>query len=121
MSEYSDLVVSGVTFPDFSLRGVKVRVSLADESSRLVRTVNGVLKNLSEEIFRKRKVTITGSDVEFPHLADIWPGQEVTITTIVTASAGGTPITVHGYVKEFEMERDEYEQVAAWSMEVWEI
>lgn len=117
----TDLVVTGVTFPDYAVRGVRVRVSFADEASRLARTVNGVLRNLSEEIFRKRVVIISGNDVEFPYLADVWPGHQVTVTTIISASQDGALITVTGLVKEFELEKDEYGQVASWSIEIWEI
>lgn len=117
----TDLVVVGVTIPDFAARGLKVRISNIEQASRLERTVNATLINLSDPLFRKRKVMISGSDVEFPYFADVWPGDEVTVTSIIEANAGGDPIVIVGMIKDFEMERDEYEQVSSWTMEVWEI
>lgn len=116
----TDLVISGIGIPDYALRGVRQRVTPIEQSSRLERTVNGNLVDLSDPSFRKRATTITGEDVEFPHLADVWPGQEVTVTSIISASASGDPIVITGMVKTFEMDFDEYGAVASWTIEIWE-
>jgi len=121
MGTVTDLVVSGVTIPEFASRGLKVRLSNAEQASRLERTVNGKLKDLSNPVFRKRKIMISGSDVEFPYFADVWPGTEVTVTSIIEASATPGPVTINGMIKDFELEKDEYGQVSSWTLEVWEI
>ena len=119
--QVTDLVVSGIDIPNFALRGVKQQISPIDQSSRLERTVNGRLVDLSDPLFRKRKTVITGEDVEFPYLADVWPGQEVTITSIISASSSGSPISINGLVKNFDMSYDEYGAIDSWTIEVWEI
>lgn len=120
----TDLTITGIGLPDYCARGVTQKIGLIEQSSRLRRTVNGKLVNLSKSQFRKRWTEISCDDVEFPAVRDIWPGQAVTVSSIIsiTTSVGvtPTPVSITGVVDRFELERDEYGAVARWTLRIEE-
>jgi hypothetical protein len=137
------LVISGNGIADYSARGLTQTLDPIDASSMLVRTVNGVLIDLSPVRMRKYKSTITCTDTETPALDGIWPGMQLTVDCVAElgyATATGAPgrtvvpdsPRVAGawtyYRPRLEMRvvnyttsRDEYDALTEWSLDLEEI
>lgn len=76
------LRMQGVGVPPYSARGLKQTLEVIDQSTQLRRTVNGSLKDISFEGFRKYKSNISGSDQQPPNFNGRWPGLQVTVDCI---------------------------------------
>jgi hypothetical protein len=137
MSEYTDIVFSGLGFPDYAARGVEVEVTPVQQSKQLRRNVNGALRDVSDPVFQKYQVRITGKDQQFPDLGGVWPGMQVTVTTPVvwhwsaTGATGATAPTGYGYtgvavqitglITDFTATRDEWAADAGWNITIEEV
>lgn len=86
MSQYTDLVLSGMGIPEYSARGLSQSLVPINQSTRLARTVNGVLLDVSDPIFQKYASVISCSDQEPPALDGIWPGLVLTVDCVVELS-----------------------------------
>lgn len=73
----TELQLSGIAIPARSDDTVSVKIAPISEAADLRRTVNGDLVNLARSVFQKYAVSISGSGINLPALAPIWPGQYV--------------------------------------------
>ncbi len=138
----TELVLTGIGIPDFSARGVT-------EILRLVRgpaprrTVNGLLVDVTDTIFRKYVLQVTGNDQEPPAFDGTWIGKTVTVDALSKLSyltAGGSPArtvvpgssTVNGLftwyrprlvmlIMDLSNGRDEWQAQIPWSIDLEEV
>ncbi len=138
----TELVLTGIGIPAFSARGVT-------ENMRLVRgpaprrTVNGVLVDVTDPLFQKYLLTITGNDQEPPAFADTWIGKTVTVdarSKLSYLTAGGSaarPVVpgssvVNGLftvyrprlvmlILDLSNGRDEWQAQIPWSLDLEEV
>jgi hypothetical protein len=126
------------------LRGTLTPIEAAKGDSLLARTVNGTLVDISAPQMRKYRLEVTGNDQAPPALDGLWVGMIVTVACHVELAyltAGGTPgrtpVTgssrVEGsytyyrpafftmMVVEWQIEREEWEQTAAWTLALEEV
>jgi len=136
------LVLSGIGVPGYSARGLTQTLEPIEASASLRRTINGTLKDLSFEQFRKYKSSISCQDQEPPAVDGVWPGRVVTVDCVAELSypTGGTssrPVvmgstrTVGAFVfyrprlqmlvTRLSLNRDEYSAAIQWQMELEEI
>jgi hypothetical protein len=73
------LTISGMGGFQYQARGLTQTLSVIPEANSQERSVNGVLIDLSNPVFRKYKSKITCTDIDAPPLDGIWPGMEVTV------------------------------------------
>ena len=88
------LTISGDLLPPYSTRGASQSLEPIDAASAMRRTVNGNLKDISFDGFRKFKSGITCTDQRVPALDGQWPGMTITVDCIQELcykTAGGTP------------------------------
>lgn len=88
------LKLSGDLLPPYSTRGASQTLEPIDASANMRRTVNGSLKDISFDGFRKYKSSITATDQRVPALDGIWPGATLTVECVqelAYKTAGGTP------------------------------
>lgn len=138
------LALSSIGLPPYSARGLKETFAHIESASQLRRTVNGSLADVSDPIFRKYKLTITGEDVETPSLDLVWPGRAVTVDcvtelSLATTTEGDTGrVAVPGSTREengvtfyrprlscrvtgWEVSTDEWAAVLGWTLTLEEI
>ena len=130
-----DLVIAGIGLPPASIRGVTQTLEPITAAAQLMRTVNGTLVDVSTAAFRKYASTIRCSDQEPPALDSVWPGALVTVDCVVELvhAEGASPArpvvsnrTEGGFVfyqprltmrvLTFDLDRDEWGAVVAWTM-----
>lgn len=143
VNAFTDLTITTMGVVPYSARGLKQTLAPLDQASQNKRTINGDLKDLSFDGFRKYKSTITGADQEPPAIDGIWPGLQVTVNCIYELSyktSGGSPqrTVVAGSshtsdvftfyrpqlvmrIMSFSCERDEYGAAVSWSMDLEEV
>lgn len=88
------LNLSGDLLPPYSTRGATQTLEPIDAAANMRRTVNGSLKDISFDGFRKFKSTINCTDQRVPALDGQWPGITVTVDCVqelAYKTAGGTP------------------------------
>lgn len=73
------LTITGNGIAPFSARGLTQVLDHIDQASNTKRTVNGALKNIGFDGFKKLKTTITCNDVEAPAFDGVWPGDTITV------------------------------------------
>lgn len=73
------LVITGIDIPPYSARGLTQTLVQIDQSKQFRRTINGMLVDVSDPIFRKYSSTITGDDQQPPSLNGVWPGMTVVV------------------------------------------
>jgi hypothetical protein len=77
----TELVLTGIGIPDFSARGlVETLRPISGPEPR--RTVNGVLIDVSDTVFRKYRLSLTGTDQEPPAFDENWIGSTVTVDAL---------------------------------------
>lgn len=88
------LTLSGDLLPPYSTRGASQTLEPIDAAANMRRTVNGALKDISFDGFRKYKSAITCSDQRVPALDGVWPGLTLTVGCVQELcykTLGGTP------------------------------
>lgn len=75
----TDLQLSGIAIPARADDTVSVRIAPEAGSSDLQRTVNGDLIQVARRVFRKYQVSVSGTGINLPALAPVWPGKYVEI------------------------------------------
>lgn len=88
------LTISGIGIPDYSMRGASQTLEPIDSALNMRRTVNGNLKDISFDGFRKYKSSISCNDQRVPALDGVWPGVTLTIgcmQELCYKTAGGAP------------------------------
>jgi hypothetical protein len=136
MAKNTDIIFSGLGFPDYCCRGVDVEVTPIGAAKQFRRDVNGTLRDVSDPVFRKYQVKISANDQQFPDFGGIWPGSLVTVTTPMvwgssatgftgaTAPTGygytGTAVKVTGRVTEMNATMNEWSADKSWSVTIEE-
>lgn len=82
MTDSTLLVISVFGVPPYSARGLTQTLEPIDAATSMRRTINGVLRDLSQTQFQKFKSTITCNDQDAPALEGIWPGMEVVVDCV---------------------------------------
>jgi hypothetical protein len=93
------LVLTGVGIPPYSARGLTQTLVPIGQSAQYRRTINGALRDLSDETFRKYSSIIRGDDMDPPALDGVWPGLILTVDCIPElcfAGAIGTEVGTEG-------------------------
>jgi len=73
------LVISGLGGFQYQARGLTQTLEVIKQASQQERTINGVLIDISNPIFRKYGSKITCTDVDAPPLDGLYPGDTVTV------------------------------------------
>jgi len=135
------LVISGMSFPPSSVRGIVQTLAPIEASQQLARTINGTLIDVGNTDFRKYKSSISCSDMVVPQF--LWPGASVTVECISELSyptSGGTPdrdsvdyseridgdFTFYRpvlvmRVVTFTINHDEWQRVIGWQLDLEEV
>lgn len=135
----ADLVITGIGLPPASIRGVKQTLAPIGSASKMARTVNGALVDISASQFRKYSSSISCSDQQPPELTGVWPGALVTVDCIVELVATAAEVleraavetrTEDGFVFyrprltmrviSYNLDKDEWGAVVGWSLELEE-
>jgi hypothetical protein len=93
-SDSTLLRVNGFALSPYATRGLSQTLNPISSTADLRRTVNGDLRNFSDDVFQKFASTITGSDQRPPSIDGVWPGALVTVECAVELSfitASGAP------------------------------
>lgn len=76
------LVLTGMGIPPYSARGITQTYQPIGGASNMRRTVNGVLRDISDPLFQKYASTLTCSDMDVPAVDGVWPGMQLTVDWI---------------------------------------
>ncbi len=125
MTDSTLLSITGITIPDYAIRGLTLDLQLVTASDGLRRSINGELLDLTAAQFRKYSATLSCEDQDVPTLTDIWQGQIVTVTCIpgvgpVNDASGGT-LTLNMMVSNWTTSRAEWDSLTNWTIELLEI
>lgn len=133
----TDLVLSGIGVQPYSARGLTQTMGYIAQAVVPQRTVNGKLKSLVLDQFKKYTTTISGDDVLPPVCEGVWPGKIVTVDCVVELSGligaprERTEVPDSGYeqggfyiyrprlimmVMAVDWDRKEYERGSAWNI-----
>jgi hypothetical protein len=141
MSITTLLVLTGDGVPPYSARGLRQTLEPIARSSALERTVNGELIDMAPPQMRKFKSTITCSDQQAPAFNGVWPGDLITVDTVVdlgylTAQSVPAHLVAGSFVDgaytfyrlrlscrvaAWSADRDEFGAVSSWKLDVEEI
>jgi hypothetical protein len=127
----------------YSNRGITQSFANDPAATKMRRTVNGRLDDLSDSAFRKYVSTVTCRDMNPPALDGVWPGRQVVVDCIFELSyptSGGSPsrTVVSGSSREsgsytfyrprltmrvidFSVDTDEYGAVVGWTLNLAEV
>ena len=118
---YTLLAIDGIDFSQYAVRGITMTLEPIDQAKSLARDCRGQLVDISLEMFRQYKVTITCTDHEVPELTDVWPGHDITITCIPGLGATNTTgdvLIILAKVTAWNTSRDEWgPDGVAWQLE----
>ena len=124
MSDSTLLSITGITIPDYAIRGLTLDLQLVAADGGLRRSINGELLDLTAEQFRKYTATLSCEDQDVPTLTDIWQGQIVTITCIPGVgpanNTDGT-LTLSMMVDTWNTSRAEWDALTNWTINLIEI
>lgn len=142
MADTTVLNITGLAIPPYSARGLRQTLTPISALAVLRRTINGKLIDLSPTQFRKYRSTISGNDQQPPAFNGLWIGAALTVDCIEELSyltAGGSPersvvsgsSRVEGdftffrpqipfIVTNFSMEKQEYEAMTSWQLDLEE-
>lgn len=73
------LSISGLGGFQYQARGLTQTLSVIKQASQSMRTINGVLRDISNHAFRKYASEITCQDINAPPLDGLYPGMVVTV------------------------------------------
>ena len=143
MPDTTELVISGIDIAPYSARGLTQTLEPIRQSQQLRRTVNGVLIDLADPLFKKYRTKISGKDMQPPAFNDRWPGLLVQISCAAELgylTIGGTPgrtvvpgsSRVDGLftfyrpqlvmrIVSFDMAQAEWNAETAWALEAEEV
>jgi len=78
------LTISGFGAMLYQARGLTQTLEVIPESKQQKRTIDGVLTDISNPVFRKYSSKITCTDINAPPLDNVWPGMTVTVECAAT-------------------------------------
>jgi hypothetical protein len=139
----TDLKLVGIGVQPYSARGLTQQLTAIAQSVQVRRTVNGLLRDISLDQFKKYSSVITGSDQQPPVCDGVWPGRIVQVECLSELSAplgellerpavagslyedGGfqiyRPVLTMMVVAPLEMTRDEYNRQVSWTLTLEEV
>lgn len=121
MPAHTLLAIDDIDFSQYAVRGITMTLEPIDQAASLARDCRGFLADISLAQFRQYKVSISCTDHEAPILADVWPGQDITITCIPGLGGGsgvdGEVLTILAKVTAWNTSRDEWAAEIAWQLE----
>lgn len=79
MPDTTLLTLSAIDIPPYSARGLRQTLELLDQSSNIMRTWNGGLRDLTLSQFRKYKSQISCDDQQPPASDGLWQGRILTV------------------------------------------
>lgn len=114
--------LSGINLRNWSARQLKINYALVD-SGELAYDVNGTLRDLTLDQFRKYQFTLTAEDVNAPELEDVWKGKLVTFTVtpnspFQTDSEDGPPRSFDCMLLNWGAVEDEWGAKIGWSIDL---
>jgi hypothetical protein len=136
------LILDGIGVPLYSARGLQQTLAPIAAAANLRRTVNGSLRDVSFEPFRRYGSRISCTDQRAPAVDGIWPGMAVIVHCVeeLCYPVGGMPQrsevsgssrTEDGFVfyrpvlnmlvTTLTMQIDEYSADVQWSMDLEEV
>lgn len=144
MTDTTLLRLSPISIPPYSARGIEQTLEHIEQAAVLRRTVNGQLRNVAEEQFRRYRSTITCNDQQAPALSGVWPGRQLVVDCIVELShedatdasaertvVPGSTRTANGFVfyrprltmlvVSYRTGLDEYGAACNWALELEEV
>jgi hypothetical protein len=142
MTETTVLKLLGMGVTPYSARGLTQTLAPIDEQPYMRRTINGSLRDLSDDRFKKYKSTITGTDQQPPAVDGSWTGKIVVVDCITELAfpeyGGAQRPVVEGSEREedgfvfyrprltmmitaFSISRDEYQARVGWQMDLAEV
>jgi hypothetical protein len=143
VNAFTLLAMNGQGVQPYSARGLSQTLDPISQASNTRRTVNGVLKDIGLDGFKKFKSTITANDQTAPAMAENWPGRTIVVdclSELCYLTSGGTPTRmvvpdssrVEGdytfyrprltmMVLSYAANSDEYNSQVSWSMQLEEV
>jgi len=136
------LILSGIGVPLYSARGLQQTLEPIAAAANLRRTVNGNLRDVSFEPFRKYHSKITCTDQRAPAVDGIWAGMLVTVHCVEelaypSSGSPGRPVVsgsdrlegdfifyrpvLSMMVTALSLQTDEYPADVQWTMELEEV
>jgi hypothetical protein len=135
------LAISGIGVQPYSARGLSQSLDPILQASNARRTIDGVMKDISFDGFKKYKSTITANDQTPPAVDGVWPGRIIVVDCAIELcylTLGGTPsrtvvaTRVDGaytfyrpritfMVLSFAVNYDEYGAAVSWSLQLEEV
>lgn len=138
------LRLAPIDIPPYSAKGISESLQPISASSFAKRTVNGELIDLSSSQFRKYSVKLSCTDMDFPALAGVWPGQILTVDCITElveltstgavperTAVSGSERTANGFsyyrpqlsmmVIDYQTSFSEWEAEMNWTLELEEV
>ncbi len=113
---------------DYSLRGLTASLEPIAQTAQIVRDVNGNALDLSDDNFKKYRVTITCTDQESPGFAElssgglgVWPGSLVTVTLLPHLGAASPLVLSMVVVSPWRETMEEYQHSNSWQLELEEV
>lgn len=77
-----ELIISGASFPEASVRGIVQTLEPIAESANITRDANGVAIDIGNPDFRKFESILSCTDQVPPELMALWPGVVATVTCV---------------------------------------
>lgn len=143
INAFTLLVIAGIGVQPYSARGLSQSLDPIAQAANARRTIDGVMKDISFDGFKKFKSTITANDQLPPAVDGVWPGRTIVVDCLVELcylTAGGSPSRtvvpgssrVEGdftfyrpritfMVLSYSANTEEYGAAVAWSMQLEEV
>lgn len=114
------LAITGITIPEYAIRGLKLYLQLETADGALRRSINGELLDLtSEQFHNKYSATLSCEDQDVPTLTGVRQGLVVTITCIIGVGPG--PVTLTMMVTGWTTSRAEWDALTDWTIELLQV
>lgn len=136
------LVLNGIGVQPYSARGLTQTLQPIGQAAVLARTINGGLRDLAFDGFKKYASVISGNDQAPPVCDGLWPGRQVTVDCIAKMSVPDNKLPARPIVPgsdyqdggkliyrprltmmvlSFNMNTDEWQAGVSWSLNLEEI
>lgn len=116
--------LDGIDFGDYAVRGITMVVKPIPQQDGLMRTISGLLKDVTSTQFQKRTVQISCDDVEAPDFSTVWQGLPVTVTCVPgvgeNVNTSGQQV-INCLVDDWEVSRDEWGCTSSWQLTLVEV
>lgn len=150
MAKDTVLKLVGMGIAPFSARGLTQTLTPISQAAVVRRTINGVLRDLSDTAFQKYASTISCEDLQAPALDGIWPGMQLEVHCVAELKyevpdpeedpigegasrpmVADSLVTRNGFryyrpvlqmrVMNIDYDKDEFQAVRGWQLDLEEI